>query len=306
MDNKKHYRAVVLSPHLDDAVFSCGGEIAKLQREGKILVLNIFTKYLENAKKAAVVLGSERYSEENNAATALQYEYKNLNELDAFFRHPRFQSIGNIFLPLEAENLKYLPIFKNILFAELEQISFDRIYVPLAIGWHVDHYLTFLVMQDFKFKEKVYFYEDAPYCFIETATDSRLYQMRNKRESFFAFLKRWFRVSISFYKSGMVQTMQPVWQRYFAFPVTSFYLFGMLRKHLAAQKAMPEIEQTPVFSDVSEFYEIKMQAANMYKSQVKEFFCNFDDMKKSYARHSKALVADKVFVERYWKFKENT
>ena len=41
----KVYRAVIISPHLDDAVFSCGGLILKLKSEGPILVINIFTKY---------------------------------------------------------------------------------------------------------------------------------------------------------------------------------------------------------------------------------------------------------------------
>ncbi|MCB9771756.1 MAG: PIG-L family deacetylase [Candidatus Omnitrophica bacterium] len=305
MESKNHYRAVILSPHLDDAVFSCGGEIAKLRYEGKVLVINIFTKYLEDAKKAAVVLGAERYAEESGAAKTLDYEYKNLDELDAFFRLPIYRSIGNIFRPIGPVDLEYCKTLQQILFKELENLSFERVYVPLAIGWHVDHYLTFLAMQDFAAKNKVYFYEDAPYCFIDTATNSRLHQIQGKKESMLAFLKRWIRASISFYKSGMVQTMQPAWQRYFAFPVTSGYLLGMLKSHFATKRDIPTIDPQPVISDVSPYFEIKMQAANLYKSQVKEFFCNFDDMRKSYTKHSKTLVPDKEFVERYWKFKES-
>ena len=42
----KHYRAVVLSPHLDDAVFSCAAAIRQLRQEGPVLVINIFPRFL--------------------------------------------------------------------------------------------------------------------------------------------------------------------------------------------------------------------------------------------------------------------
>ena len=48
--DKKRYRAVIVSPHLDDAVFSCGGAIAQMVTEGPVLVLNIFTRYLSEVK----------------------------------------------------------------------------------------------------------------------------------------------------------------------------------------------------------------------------------------------------------------
>ncbi|MBK8576186.1 MAG: hypothetical protein IPN90_11105 [Elusimicrobia bacterium] len=44
------YRAVILSPHWDDAVFSAGGHLAHLQEEGQVLVLNLFTDYPEYVK----------------------------------------------------------------------------------------------------------------------------------------------------------------------------------------------------------------------------------------------------------------
>ena len=61
----KHYRAVVLSPHLDDAVFSCAGAIRRLRREGPVLVINIFTRYLaKSTLKHGVPLVDSRHDED--------------------------------------------------------------------------------------------------------------------------------------------------------------------------------------------------------------------------------------------------
>ena len=62
------YRAVFLSPHLDDAVFSCGGLLARLAKTGPVLVLNLFTEFPRPIQNRGIVLGSERYKEEVAAA----------------------------------------------------------------------------------------------------------------------------------------------------------------------------------------------------------------------------------------------
>ena len=72
--DKRRYRAVVISPHLDDAVFSCGGAIAAMVEEGPVLVLNLFTGYLSTMKIHGAVLGEERYQEERDAARFLGFE----------------------------------------------------------------------------------------------------------------------------------------------------------------------------------------------------------------------------------------
>ena len=48
---KKHYNAVFISPHIDDAIFSCGGTIAQLAHQGNVLILNIFTGFSSEINK---------------------------------------------------------------------------------------------------------------------------------------------------------------------------------------------------------------------------------------------------------------
>ena len=71
---KKHYRAVIISPHFDDAVFSCGGLINQLVKEGPVLIYTIFTDYLSGIKIHGVVLSETRQQEEIDAAHFLGFE----------------------------------------------------------------------------------------------------------------------------------------------------------------------------------------------------------------------------------------
>ena len=64
-------RAVFLSPHLDAAIFSCGGTIARLRGEGPVLILNVFTHFPRAGKKFSIYIDDERHLEEAEAAGAL-------------------------------------------------------------------------------------------------------------------------------------------------------------------------------------------------------------------------------------------
>ncbi len=119
--------------------------MARLLREGPVLVLNIFTGYLSNLKIHGAVLGAERYREEIDAANFMGFESVNLGELDAPFRRTAYQQLGNIFRPPVAEDLAWLEALRVKVFGALEQIGFQELYVPLGVGWHVDHVLTYML-----------------------------------------------------------------------------------------------------------------------------------------------------------------
>lgn len=306
MTNSSNYRAVFISPHLDDAAFSCAGEIARLRLEGKVLVINIFTKYLSDKKTAAILVGRERYDEEEAAARILDYEHINLDELDVYFRHPRFHSVGNIFLPPAQDQREYISVVKKSLNDILSNISFDSLYVPLGIGWHTDHNLTFLSMVDSPYREKMLYYEDAPYCFIKNATDFRLGQLLAKPVPYLLFLKRWWETSVSHYTSAMVQNIDPPWVKYFSFPFTAGYLYHMIKTQLSVAPPGPVIDLNYLISDVSPFFEKKVQAILAYKSQVKLYWAKTlfgaePDIRFRYLKHSASINPDIKHCERFWR-----
>ena len=130
---QSHYRAVVISPHLDDAVFSCGGAIAQMVREGPVLVLNINTRYLANMKNRGIVMTDARYREEADAAAFLGYETHRLDELDALFRRPAYASIANIFRPPP----DFGQCVRDIAVLQAEDVP--ALVVELVAGARLDH-----------------------------------------------------------------------------------------------------------------------------------------------------------------------
>ena len=100
----RHYRLVVISPHLDDAVFSCAARMAAARREGPVLVVNVFSRFATDVKTRGVVLGDHRHAEEAAAAQLLGFETLRLDALDVSFRDLHYRALSNIFgPPVEAD-----------------------------------------------------------------------------------------------------------------------------------------------------------------------------------------------------------
>ena len=166
---QRHYQAVFLSPHLDDAVFSCGGLIAKLVESGEhVLIVNIFS---ENPQQL------NRHDEESEVAKFLGVDIMYLGELDAVIRHKSYRSLLHMFSRIELSDRTRLPDVADKLKTLLEGIRYETVYVPLGIGWHVDHLLTHEIGQRIGEKSKIRFYEDTPYCLLPRFTEHRLQQL---------------------------------------------------------------------------------------------------------------------------------
>ncbi len=170
-----------LSPHLDDAVLSCGDYIVKLLQDGeKVKVVTIFTGYpvegeLSDAAKKfheECGCGNEpikyRCAEDAAAMNYIGCEYSHLGLYECLYR--KDDSGKNIYSDLEdiyhldfdAERA-YIQQTRNLLLQELE--NYDYIYAPLGIGNHADHLLVHSIIEDIKkIKEmKVFYYQDFPY-----------------------------------------------------------------------------------------------------------------------------------------------
>ena len=136
-------------------------------------------KYPKEVKVRAVVIGAERYDEERAAARFLGYASHNFDELDAFFRRPAYRSVGNIFRPPRAGRCGDLDLsaLRERVFGFLDGVDYERLYVPMAVGWHVDHTLTHLVFEPWAHRSNLVYYEDARYCRFSDATKYRLKEL---------------------------------------------------------------------------------------------------------------------------------
>lgn len=304
----RHYRAVIVSPHLDDAVFSCGGAIAQLVREGPVLVLNINTGYLASVKNRGVVTGEVRYREESDAAAFLGFETHRLDELDALFRRPAYQSIANIFRPPVQDDIAWLPQLRERLMAVLAQITFEQLYLPLGIGWHVDHVLARQAFEPWFGRPELVFYEDAPYCWIPHATRYRLRDLgpvaADASDASLAeasALTSWWQASQAYGQTALMKNLQPAVVRLGAVPVVSIYLYRLMALHRRGwAQVQPGLSLRPVVRPIGATLDTKLEAMALYSSQFREFFTSVEECRATQHAYARQFEPSGQPVERCW------
>lgn len=303
------YKAVFISPHLDDAVFSCAGEIGRLVKEGPVLVLNLFTRYIGEVKARAVVLGDQRYSEEQSAARFLGFTSHNFGELDASFRRPAYRSLGNIFRPPVQKDVgEYLLELRERVFAYLAGIDYERLYVPLAIGWHVDHMLTHMLFVPWIGDDRLVYYEDAPYCLFPHATTYRLNELgryplagKHLNLSRTGALQSWWETSRAYAGTALMRNLRPAIVRWFAVPVVSIYFFRLMAQHRhIADRAPLNQSLHPRTVHMGPDFKQKLEGMARYDSQFREFFADAADCEKLYKAYAARTSFSQEPMERYW------
>jgi len=184
---KEKKDCVIISPHFDDAVLSCGGLLEQLAGKTNITIANVFTAahdkpYTLSAKQflkasgniTALDLYKEREKEDKAVLSQFPVKVINLGLQEALFRRRKQQSFLGKFLPefdhvyptyrwhivkriakddyAVSELKKKLKIFKN---------KKRLIFAPYGIGEHVDHAIVRKVCEDLF--DTVLFYSDFPY-----------------------------------------------------------------------------------------------------------------------------------------------
>ena len=150
--NKK-YDVVVLSPHLDDAVFSLGQHLIEWIEQGKkIKIINIFTKF------GNIEIDLEKYRKEKDKKVMdyLKVKWENWNFTDGGFRLSDKKMLFGGKIIKEDDNLK-----KNIE-KRLKKIKADLVLAPRGVGGHVDHILVREMARKIM-DSKIEYYIDLPY-----------------------------------------------------------------------------------------------------------------------------------------------
>jgi len=168
---------VYLSPHLDDAVFSCGGLIAKQIAAGEsVTVLTVcagdppegplsdVARALHMVWHAAGSLVPARRDEDLVACKLLGAETIHLEIPDAIYRldssaEALYPSLFEVFGPLNTGESDLPQELGRSLSSRLTADA--SVYVPQAIGGHVDHRLTRLAAEGLG--RSLIYYRDMPY-----------------------------------------------------------------------------------------------------------------------------------------------
>ena len=168
-----------LSPHLDDAVFSCGGLIAQQAAAGdRITVLTVCAGDPPDGPLSDLAQGlhmlwqtegspvAARREEDLAACQRLGASTLHIPLPDAIYRfgspsEPFYPTFTEIFGPLHPKEEGLLDELAQIL---ASQIPADAaIYAPMAIGEHVDHRLTRMAAE--RLGRPLRYYRDLPYAF---------------------------------------------------------------------------------------------------------------------------------------------
>jgi LmbE family N-acetylglucosaminyl deacetylase len=187
------YEYVYLSPHLDDAVLSCGGAIsARAAEGGRVLVVTLCTAVPtpDRFGPLAVEFHGDWNLSAEDAVTARLHEDLLAMErvgadclwvgmLDSIYRVPfgydtreRLFGVPRPDDPLYADLGDFLPRLR-------ERLPAATFYAPLGIGFHVDHQITFDVASRHA-GELLAFYEDIYYALEPGELERRLASLSDR------------------------------------------------------------------------------------------------------------------------------
>jgi LmbE family N-acetylglucosaminyl deacetylase len=175
---KEAYDAVYLSPHLDDAVLSCGGQICQRSWAGeKVLIVTVtagdppsttlsrFADQLHDRWHLALEAVSARRIEDAAACDLLGADYVHWDLADCIYRqHPDteeflYASEEAIFGPIHPAEIDLVAVLSSRISA---LPTHQQLIVPLAVGHHVDHQLTRKAAER-QMPVGLKYYEDYPY-----------------------------------------------------------------------------------------------------------------------------------------------
>jgi LmbE family N-acetylglucosaminyl deacetylase len=169
-------RRLVLSPHLDDAVLSCGGALAGWAATGDRPVvvtvcagrpgaeLTDFARFQHARWGEEVDLVGRRRAEDERALASLGARPIWLDYLDCIYRGTRYTTEESLFGPLATDEADLIDRLAADLAACWRATAGATVYAPLGLGNHVDHQLVHAAASRLQAAGvPIVWYEDFPY-----------------------------------------------------------------------------------------------------------------------------------------------
>ncbi|WP_188466004.1 PIG-L family deacetylase [Marivirga lumbricoides] len=169
---------LIISPHLDDAVLSCGASMAQWKEEGaEVLVASIFSSCAEYNEKMNAVYQNRR-KQDIEALSFLGVKAIHLDFTDAPFRNGNYHSFSTILFNHNAEDKELEKSIALAISKLLHEIKPNQVCFPLGVGGHIDHHLVHKSSYHTDFEAlKIQFYEELPYALVPGWTEIRLQKL---------------------------------------------------------------------------------------------------------------------------------
>ncbi|MEZ0262200.1 MAG: PIG-L deacetylase family protein [Alphaproteobacteria bacterium] len=275
-------RICIVSPHLDDALLSCGVMIQRRVAAGdKVFILNIFSEGTNAAN---------RQQEDKAAAALLGAEPVFLNELDAPDRDPKYKPTENLFFaPLEPADRPFIDKVASRIDGFLQRQRIDLVFFPLAAGTHIDHRVAHAAGRILN-SAAVLFYEDRPYILWPGVLHGRMNQIDADvtlppvtREQMLASLNDYHYLKFFVPKGHYQEHCLPLY-------------FKMLEDTSA--KTLKANSET-VLANEQELKTL-FAALELYESQMLHIYPDYETFIKDSYRYERAMSGRDVYEERYW------
>ncbi len=179
-------RIVIVSPHLDDAAFSCGGLIVTAKESGSyVSVITVFSASpaKEPSPFARIIAGDSlqiardwmqaRRSEDQKALSVQNAKAIHLPFEDSIFRRdrqdlPYYSSWPQVFGEINEQDEFELSRHRDRIYQEILKERPTHVLFPLGIGNHVDHVLVRRMGENLEFTDPVkkIWYEELPYASV--------------------------------------------------------------------------------------------------------------------------------------------
>jgi LmbE family N-acetylglucosaminyl deacetylase len=297
---ERHYDRIYISPHLDDAVYSCGGQIAQHRANGRrVLVISVFgSGPIEPQREPVHVFrdAARRKLEELAAMEQLDCDFIFLDQPDALHRKHSVGQVVRFCFPF----LRLVPgDLHGRMRAALEPLlarllaPFGTVYFPFGVGSHPDHRLAFDLGRELHLAgfAPIEFYEDVAYVHVEGMLEERLRNLGVQAHvPFLRFARGVHRLTFK---------RSPRWHALAWGPL----LFAFLSLRYALQRVTRIVDRRPEQGDprvserdISEHITAKVAAMRAYASQTEFFYPDPSALPKELARFGGRQV------ERSWAF----
>jgi LmbE family N-acetylglucosaminyl deacetylase len=228
---------VYLSPHLDDAVYSCGALMDQQVKQGLQVEiwtlfagqfdarkLSTFAKEIHQRWGTGLLSVQARRLEDQKACTFLGVVPKYYNFQDVIYRHtaddnPEIVFNDDLFRNYQSGDELIKEKIKSALGNALDELVDIQVCAPLGLGNHIDHQILRKAIDEIELKNPLYYYADFPYVIREKVAVSqehtRQYQLAEEN------VKVWCK-AIAIYKSQIstfwdeekeiCEEINPYWQ----------------------------------------------------------------------------------------------
>jgi len=318
---QQSYEHVYVSPHMDDAVMSCGGRIAtQLSKGERVLVVTVFTGDVDEKKKPRgraldpIINIKKRRVEDEKAMERLGVDYLWLDYIDGIFRY----KVPLLRYGLHTRVMDKERTLCEALLNDIRKICMvadnKRLFLALGAGQHVDHQIVFqagIQLKNIGEKEfKILFYEDFPYVFFPNVLKYRmkLEGLASNQRLMGDDLKQ---------KKSIMKEIEGIYEALVGIPTLqlsnpllkpiiffSLIIFTIVVIPLLKPRsyAFNRREISSEISDVSAVINEKMDAILEYRSQFKGPFEDRKKIKNALSTYSQAIGgSEEQYLERYWR-----